>query len=149
MNIRAYTKFDLKSVSKIYTLSKLDELVYENNDFELIPLEKDKKRYSDFIASHIYVVEQNRVVVGFLGYRNQHISWLFVHPELRGKGIGKEMICFVKSKLKNNISLYVAASNISAISLYKTQGFQKMKEFVGEYSGIPVNVTKMLFSGDR
>ena len=51
MNIRKYKETDFKDVCRIYVLSKLDELIYENNDFKLIPLENDKKRYPDFMAS--------------------------------------------------------------------------------------------------
>ena len=148
MNIRAYTKSDFKIISKIYELSKLDELINEKNDFELIPLEIDKKRYTDFIESWVYVVEIGSHVVGFFGYREEHLSWLFVHPEFRGKGVGKIMIDFIKTKLKDSISLSVVASNASAISLYKKQGFKKNREITGEYNGIPVNVIEMKFNAD-
>ena len=145
MKIRTYKKSDFDIVSEIYSSSKLDELIYEKCDFKLIPLSNDKKRYGDFLSSNIYVVELNSQVVGFLGYRDNHISWLFVHPDYRGKGLGAAMIVFIKSKLKKYITLNVAASNYLVIDLYKKQGFVISDKLTSEYNGIPVNVIEMKF----
>ena len=57
MSIRAYIKNDLSAIFQIYNHSKLDELKFESTVFTLLPLEKDKARYSGLIESEIYVYQ--------------------------------------------------------------------------------------------
>ena len=145
MGIRKYIARDFPDISEIYSHSKLDELINEKSEFSLIPLNKDNKRLQILMASDIYVyTEQN--IIGYGGYNNREITALFVHPEHRGRGVGIALLEFLISKIPSHAYLYVAKSNIAAITLYRKHEFEIVDEFQAEYNGIPVLANKMIRS---
>lgn len=71
-----------------------------------------------------------RFAPGFIGsYRVGYISHVFVRPDLRGKGIGKELIDKVEEWFNNkNIHSYelqVLCDNIHAIKFFEAMGYKK------------------------
>jgi len=143
MNIRKYIDNDKLSILNIYTQSKLDELKFEKVKFELLPLEKDTRRYIELFESDIYVYEFNGVVAYGAHFRNE-VRALFVQPDVRGKGIGLELLEFILSKINGKASLFVAASNIPAINLYNKYGFNTVETFETTYNNVNVVAIKMM-----
>lgn len=95
--IREFSDKDFEAISEIYNISKLDELLYEEGNFELLPLEKDEERLRNLKESTIYVYDKNGVI-GYGSHKGSEISSLFVHPDHRGSGIGKKLITFLLEK---------------------------------------------------
>ena len=65
-------------------------------------------------------------------YRNAHISYLggvAIHPDFGGKGFGKKMMQIVLNMCEEQgakrIELSTATTNINAIRLYESVGFEK------------------------
>lgn len=143
MNIRKYKSSDYPAILEIYALSKLDELRFEENQFELLPLEKDQKRFSELIESDIYVYD-DRKVIGYGAVYGSEIRSLFVHPNARGRGIGKSLLEYLLSEISGEASLYVAKSNYLTKKLYSVYGFKIVDEFETTYNGISVFANKML-----
>lgn len=143
MNIRKFKDSDYPAIFKIYALSKLDELRFEENQFELLPLEKDQKRFSELNESDIYVYD-DRGVIGYGALFGSEIRSLFVIPGARGRGIGKSLLEFLLSKISGEASLYVAQSNYPVKKLYGDYGFKVVDEFETNYNGTPVFANKML-----
>lgn len=142
MCIRKYSKCDYSSLLDIYSHSKLDELKYESNKFELLPLEKDEVRSNQLDESDIYVYGTSEVVA-FCAYYGNEIRALFVHPKARGKGIGVKLLEFMLSNIVGSATLYVAASNYPAIRLYQKYGFEVTSEFETTYNQVVVLANKM------
>jgi len=145
MKIRPAKKSDFPAILEIYSKSKLDELKNESLIFELLPLDQDKARLSELNRSNVYVFEDNDVIA-YGGFSEQEITALFVHPQRRGKGIGKQLLTFLLSKIEGEASLYVAKTNTSAKRLYQTLGFAIVDEFETSYNGIPVLANKMILA---
>lgn len=147
MTIRAFTPQDFSAVAAIYHHSKLDELRFETQTFELLPLVEDKKRHSELMESDIYLYENHQGILGYLALFEQankyEIRALFVHPKSRGQGIGKKLFEFAIQNSRPPISLYVAQSNTPAKSLYQAYGFTTTEEFLTEYNGVAVMANKM------
>jgi putative acetyltransferase len=142
MNIRKYSQNDYPQILEIYATSKLDELKYENTNFELLPLDKDEIRLAQIYESDIYVYG-TRDAVGFCAYSGSEIRALFVHPDYRGKGIGVSLLEFMLSHIMGTVTLYVAASNYPAIKLYQKYGFKIISEFNTTYNNKAVLANKM------
>lgn len=147
MSIRPFEIDDYLAVIDVYAHSKLDELSNEHNQFKLLPLDKDKKRLAELQESDIYVFDCHGVVAYGAVYQSE-VRALFVHPNSRGKGIGKKLFQFLLNTLTpcpihNVISLYVAKTNENAKALYEQFGFKVTEEFEAEYNGVPVLANKM------
>lgn len=143
MKIRPFQPGDFATLAEIYTLSKLDELRFEEEQFELLPLELDYKRHSGLMESRIYVCE----IGGVLGYGavcGDEIRALFVHPLARGKGVGSSLLAYLLSKIELPARLYVAKSNAPAKKLYQRYGFAITREFQTDYNGKPVSANEMV-----
>ena len=142
MSIRKYIQSDKNKILDIYAQSKLDELKFEQIEFELLPLENDEKRLGKLIESDIYVFVENDVVA-YSAHFGEEIRGLFVHPSCRRKGIGHKLFEFILSKISDNAFLYVASSNKPAINLYRKYGFEIIEEFITSYNGVDVKAVKM------
>lgn len=143
MSIRPFIKDDYSKILEIYAKSKLDELRFEKQEFELLPLESDATRLAELTESDIYVYEEAEIVAYGAVYGNE-IRALFVSPDARGKGIGKKLLEYLLSIVKEPISLYVAKTNLVAKSLYKNYGFKVVEEFKTDYNQTPVIANKMV-----
>ena len=80
------------------------------------------------MASDIYVYGHGGVL-GYGANRGAEITALFVHPQYRGKSIGKILLTFLMTKAPLPVYLYVAKSNIAAKNLYRDYGFEIVEEF--------------------
>lgn len=114
-----------------------------------VPWEKvsmEVEFYKDY--SHIFVYEDNSVVVGYLIVNyfetEAEIMSIAVKKEFRGKGIGKALLdhCFSIFPLDLKWFLEVAIDNDSAISLYEKYGFKKSTT-VKNYYGIGLDAYRM------
>jgi len=142
MNIRKFVENDYPRIFEIYAHSKLDELRFEKRKFNLLPLEDDEKRLIEFKESDIYVYEDEQVI-GYAALCGTEIRALFVHPDARGRGIGKSLLEFLLSNIEGIAFLYVAKTNVPAKNLYVSYGFKVVDEFRTTYNDISVFANKM------
>lgn len=141
--IRGYQDRDFDAIAEIYALSKLDELRFEVDRFELLPLKRDEKRYRATMESRIFVYDDGHVL-GYGAVFKNEIRALFVHPRFRGKGVGKRLLDYLILQADAPTILYIAESNSPAKSLYQKYGFYITRAFETEYNGKPVLANKMV-----
>lgn len=73
--------------------------------------------------SEVYVAVEQDEIVGFIGLEeNAYIAGLFVAENYRSKGIGKQLLDFVKAKY-NTLALNVYCDNQRAVAFYLREGF--------------------------
>jgi len=143
MKIRQYNENDYSMILDIYSKSKLDELRFEEKNFELLPLEYDYKRLAQLQESDIYVYETGKIL-GYGALFKSEVRALFVYPGSRRQGIGKCLLEYLLSKVTGSVSLYVAKSNLPAKSFYNNYGFKVVEEFKTTYNGKDVLANKMV-----
>lgn len=95
------------------------------------------------IAQDLFLVaELKSKIVGYViallrGKRMGHIVSIAVHPEYRGRGLGKILLREILKKLRSKgaifVRLEVRVSNKVAISLYEKMGFWKVYEIPRYY----------------
>lgn len=146
MVIREYRNSDLSRIQEIYNKSRPDEFYREMEKFESTPWENDDYISSIIDDSHIYVYEEE-LILGFCGYHDGHIKWLFVSPSSRGLGIASKLLEFVILKLNYKATLTVLTSNERAKNLYFKHGFKVLKEFTVTFQNKRITVNRMIFSG--
>jgi ribosomal protein S18 acetylase RimI-like enzyme len=143
MALRSYRGEDWAAVREIYDLSKPDEMHGVVEPSAILPLESDQNMMALFRDSHIVVAEESNRVIGFSGNRGTFITWLFVHPLSRRKGIATALICEILGRVDRPVTLNVVVSNIPALALYRRNGFTIEREFLGQFQGIPCKVAKL------
>lgn len=93
-----------------------------------------------------FVAIINDKVVGYIGYHtptklksNSHVLEINigVHPDFQRKGVGRELLNYMFSWVKENgykkVSIRVLSSNISAIPFYLSYGFKEQGRLKDEF----------------
>ncbi len=130
---------------EIYDLSKPDELSGVIPRESILPLATDPAMNALFLASKIVVMESIGRVIGFCGSRDSYITWLFVHPAFRRKGVATALIHEMLARLRKPVTLNVMMSNTPARAFYERIGFSLEREFQGNFQGNPCNVAKLRY----
>lgn len=142
MHIRTLRNEEFDLVENIYALSKLDELRYESNCFQLLPIRQDERRLRELLECDIYVFEDGRVL-GYGALVQDEIRALYVLPDARGMGVGSRLLEFMLNRVTHPVRLFIAKSNSPARCLYERYGFRIAREFETTYNGVPVLVNEM------
>jgi len=143
VTLRPYREDDWAAVRDIYDLSKPDELRGVIDASAIPALENDASMKQLFHESQIAVAEEDGTIAGFAGNRGSFITWLFVHPSFRRRGVGTALVKDLLRKLDQPVTLNVALTNGPALSLYQHMGFKVEREFVGDFNGRPCKVARL------
>lgn len=128
--IRQFKKNDLPAVMQIWldTNIKAHDFIqkeYWESNYEIV-----KEILPD---AEIYVHEDDTAdfIDGFIGLTDNYIAGIFVKEDKQSKGIGKQLLNYVKN-IKPNISLSVYQKNTKAVRFYKREQFQIVSESVDD-----------------
>ena len=131
--IRKFKNSDLPAVMQIWLTSNIEvhnfvPEKYWTDHFELVG--------EMLPQAEIYVSENENTqqIDGFIGLNQDYIEGIFVKKSMRSKGIGKQLLDYVK-KIKPQISLSVYQKNHKAISFYQREHFTIQKESMDEDTG--------------
>lgn len=128
--IKQFKKNDLPAVMQIWldTNIKAHDFIpkeYWESNYEIV-----KEILPD---AEIYVHEDDTAgfIDGFIGLTDNYIAGIFVKEDKQSKGIGKQLLNYVKN-IKPNISLSVYQKNTKAVRFYKREQFQIVSENVDD-----------------
>ena len=78
---------------------------------------------NDYLPSALlYCIRKNGIPRAFTSVRNKEIETLFVHPDARGKGYGKQLLEFAVRNFGAN-RVDVNEQNTQAVGFYEHMGF--------------------------
>lgn len=80
---------------------------------------------------YVYEDDATREIAGFIGLMDAFVAGLFVKDGMQSKGIGKQLVDYVKTK-KDRLSLTVYQKNERAIRFYQREQFVVADEQVDE-----------------
>ena len=145
MHLRSFHDDDWEAICEIYDLGKPDEMHGVLDPRSLMPLVADQAMTGLFRVSQIVVAEEASRVVGFAGHRGSFITWLFVHPEFRRRGIANALVRHLIARLEPHVMLNVVSGNAAARALYARLGFKLERELRGNFQGWPCNLCKLSY----
>ncbi|QHG65855.1 acetyltransferase [Pseudomonas putida] len=67
-------------------------------------------------------VDPEDTPLGFIGLNENHVEMLFIDPDLRGQGIGRELLDFCR-RSRDTLSVDVNEQNPQAVGFYLHYGF--------------------------
>lgn len=128
--IRQFKKNDLPAVMQIWldTNIKAHDFIpkeYWENNYEIV------KEILPDAEIYVYVDDTAGFIDGFIGLTDNYIAGIFVKEDKQSKGIGKQLLNYVKN-IKPNISLSVYQKNTKAVRFYKREQFQIVSESVDD-----------------
>ena len=117
--IREFEQSDIEAVLHIWLDSNLYAHDFISSNYWLEHVDEVKQC---LLQSELYVVEENQQILGFIGLIDTYIAGIFVKQDMRSKGIGKQLLDYVKTN-NDYLSLHVFQKNKNAVRFYKREGF--------------------------
>ena len=130
--IRKLQNVDINKVVDIWLKTNLEAHDFIPGQYWTSNYEAVKKMLPQ---AEVYVYEDNKIIQGFVGVRDEYIEGIFVSDKMKSHGIGKALLDYIKDK-KARLQLNVYQKNVRAMSFYQREGFtiqsERMDEFTGE-----------------
>ena len=100
-------------------------------------------------VEHLIVAQgENNVPVAFMGVEDTRLEMLFLSPEERGKGLGKQLIEYGAKKYGIQ-EVTVNEQNPQAVGFYKHMGFETYKRTENDGEGNPYPLLYMKLSDKK
>ena len=131
--IRQFKTTDLSEVMQIWLETNIQahNFIPRNYWIDNYDLVKDLLPQAEV---YVYENDTNGLIEGFVGLNENHIAGIFVRGVVQSKGIGKQLMDYVKT-IKEKISLVVYFKNKRAIDFYLRERFQRQSESFDESTG--------------
>jgi len=118
--IRKMTTREIDEVGQIWLTSNIDAHDFIDKDYWKNNLTFVKEQFE---LANIFVYVENNKIVGFVGLKGDYIAGIFVSKGQRNRGIGKQLLDFLKMKYSRLI-LEVYAKNYRAKEFYERNEFK-------------------------
>ena len=129
--IRKLQNVDINKVADIWLKTNLEAYDFIPGQYWTSNYEAVKKMLPQ---AEVYVYEDNKIIQGFVGVRDEYIEGIFVSGKMQSHGIGKALLDYIKDK-KARLQLNVYQKNVRAISFYQREGFTIQSEGLDEFTG--------------
>ncbi len=134
LTIRAYHDDDWPLICQILDLARPDELRGSCDPRAFVPIERDQE------VEHLRLCQKqvaliNDQIVGFIGYYEGYLGWLYIHPDYYGKGIGRKLLQTGLKIINGNAWTIALAGNTRAIDLYQSEGFSEVNRYESDNVG--------------
>ena len=128
--IREFKENDLDSIMQIWVDTNMQAhnfipKEYWINNYDMV------KNMLPQAEVYVYEDDETNQIVGFIGLEDNYIAGIFVRNEVQSKGIGKQLLDYVKC-FKPCLNLSVYEKNARAIRFYQREKFMVQSEAVDE-----------------
>ena len=132
MKIRRFRKQDSRKVSNMIRKTLMEVNIKDSPRFAIEELHREyspKELIKLIKEREIYIITEKDKIIATGGLEDNYICTVFVHPDYRGKGIGKIIMNYLENKIKDKGHSYSELnSGPTALTFYKKLGYKKIKE---------------------
>ncbi len=141
--IREFQMTDLDEVMRIWLNTNIQAHFF----IDMMYWESKKEVVKSMISeAEVYVCDVNGSVEGFIGLQGNYVAGMFVKPELHNRGIGCDLLHYVKKK-KKVLELDVYQKNWTAVRFFVSQEFNE--EDISRDQGTGENQIRMVWERGR
>lgn len=134
MHIRPYQTTDWQAICQVHDAARVFELEASGLSDAFLTLEETGEEEGLFEAT-LLVAEIDGAVVGFAGYTDDEVTWLYVDPARFRLGIGRALLNAVLREAGKPLELDVLTGNAAALALYLSAGFKIVETISGKLAG--------------
>ncbi|OAE13604.1 GNAT family acetyltransferase [Pseudomonas simiae] len=116
------------------------DFLTEDDIQRLLPLVRDT--YLPMPAIDVWVFEDNAGIGGFIGTGGHTVEMLFIDPDRRGQGIGRQLLDHARARL-GTLTVDVNEQNPQAVGFYLHYGFIQVARSPLDGEGKPFPVLHM------
>ena len=131
--IRLFCEKDFAVVMQIWLETNIKTHNFISKSYWIDNFENVKKILPQ-AEVYVYVNDITNQIEGFIGITGNFIAGLFVKEDAQAKGIGKQLLDYVKS-VKSNLKLNVYKKNARAIEFYQREQFVVQSENIDDNTG--------------
>jgi ribosomal protein S18 acetylase RimI-like enzyme len=133
ITIRPYEPRDWGDICRIHDAARRDELRDAGLLAAFLDLETTYKQEGLFDGD-VWIAELDGRVAGFVAASTDEITWAYVDPGLRRRGVGRALVEHVLARAEGSIELDVLDGN-AARAFYEALGFTLKATTTGKLMG--------------
>lgn len=138
--IRPYQDHDLASVINIWY--EAAKIAHSFISLQTLTIQKDEIINIYIPKAQIWVIQENKDVIGFIALLNNMIGGLFISPIYQSQGYGTQLIKYAKS-LHSNLLVEVYQENYQAQKFYQKCGFILIGQRLESTTNLPLLTMKL------
>lgn len=132
--IRPYAETDWPALCKVHDAARPFELRPTVGMEAFLTLVESAEEEGLFDGA-LDVLDVGGQIVGFVAYKPDELTWLYVHPDHFGQGFGRRLLRHAISNADGVFSTEVLEGNTAAEALYLAEGFKLIQRSVGKLAG--------------
>ena len=146
--IRPYRESDWAGVCGAHDAARPLEVETFVPEGTTLPMEEAVKTETGFFKSDVFVaVDLEDSIMGFIAVHGDELSWLYIHPDYFGQGVGTKLVEHVRSRLEPNGHVLCLQENRYGFPFYQKMGFQPAAYFPGHVQGHPCTCVRLTLPG--
>jgi len=142
--INSASQRDYPAIMELWELSVRASHFFLPEDY----LQKIKRLLPSILPTvklFVHFNKDNQIITGFLGVSEEKIEMLFIHPDIRGQGIGRLLNKFAVEQLQT-YKVDVNEQNEQAVSFYKKIGYKVVGRTEVDGLGKPFPILQMEYA---
>jgi len=137
LEIREYEPADWEAVRRVHDLARVVELEEGGVDPRAFLSMAETAERDEFFRSQSLAAVVEGCVVGFVSWNGTYVTWLYVHPEQQGRGIGHQLLEVALERIGPHAWTNLIAANEPALRLYQRVGMEVVWIRPGDCEGYP------------
>ncbi|VEP14908.1 Acetyltransferase, GNAT family [Hyella patelloides LEGE 07179] len=142
IKLRKYQPKDWNAIAAIHDRARLDELSASVGIEAFLSL-ADTAENEGLFDGEVWVACDEEIVLGFVAFSDDEVTWLYVSPEHYRQGIGRQLLkkaiaqcqaCLI-AKWGKIVHTSVLSGNDIALNLYLSEGFKIVETKTGKLDG--------------